>query len=273
MQGALRGKYDKYMSGKAIAAFLAAGILVAVAAVVIVTRGSDKVSASLTIEAGQVGSGGLKSTLSCNGSSSGTGLFAQRQAAEKGCASVKRVEKQLTSPQARCPQRSNSGLAVYRVTGQVNGKPVKYETFQNTCGQRMEQFARLTPLIKTMQSQIPPPKLQIMITAPPPPALTPKDIKRTERLIKRLGWKGYQRYIEEKSPIPVKGSRNLKPCPKPLPEFFAACMITVQPRVGESNSEAIKRYKKQNPEYFRNDGPANTPPLPPGKQGQPVKSR
>lgn len=250
------------MSGKVIAV-IAACLLGVVAVVLLINRESNSFSASISIQSGTPGEGGLTSSLRCDGSSaSGSGLFAKQQAAQKGCRAAQQVKEQLQKPQAACPARSDSGRSVYKVTGQVEGKPVKYQSFASTCSQRLNQFAKLSPLIKSMQAQIQPPTIQVMISPPPPPDLTQEDVDRAERLIRKLGMKGYQKYVERTSKVPKKPSKGIKPCPKPLPkDFILACTITIQPRDGETIPQALKRVKARNPEWFRNDGP-NTPPLP-----------
>jgi len=235
------------------------GLVISALALILLLSGKQgvvSVQAQLVIQAGVEGKGGLQSSLTCRqGLASGSGLFSHQKAAALGCARVKQAKQQLIEKQASCPQRSLTGPPVYSITGRVAGRPVNYQTFANICSQRMNQFVRLAPLIAAMQMQIKPPEIQMMITPPSPPSLTKADVDKAERLVKRLGLKGYQRYVERTSTIPRKPARSIKSCPKPLPKFFVACLVAIQPRNNETAQQAIKRFKVQHPDWFSNDGP------------------
>jgi hypothetical protein len=245
------------MSIKALLVTVGAA-LCAVALVVILIPAADSsaryVDAQLTVSTG-LSSSSIVSHLKCkNDAASGDGVYSSAKQASAGCAAVTKLEAKLQAKPAICPGRSQGGEITFRVKGKIDGKPVDLYSLQQDCSQSLAQINDLSLLIRSAQQPSPPLTAQIVMMPPAPPAITEMDQKKTEALIKKLGWKGYQQYIADKTgeqPRMPRKSQNLKACVVPLPKYFArACFLRVPLKPGQTSEQVSKNLRTTHPQWF-----------------------
>jgi hypothetical protein len=245
------------MSIKSLLACVLAAIA-AIALVIVFVPATDSSSnytdAKLVITTG-LESSRIVSHLQCSGkSASGDGVYSAAKKAAEGCRAVTKLKAQLQAKPAICPGRSQGGGTSFSVKGEVDGQQVNLQSFQQDCSQSLTQISNLALLIRSTQQPAAPPTAQIVLMPPDPPSLTKEDQKKTEALIKQLGWKGYQRYIEQKTGEKARPSlkdQNLKPCVVPLPKYFArACFLRVALRPGQTVKQASETLRTTHPQWF-----------------------
>ena len=269
------------MSIKVLIVTIVAG-LCAVALVVIMIPAADSsaryTDAQLKVSTG-LSSSSIVSHLNCkDDAASGDGVYSSAKQASAGCAAVAKLEAKLQAKPAVCPGRSQGGEINFRVKGKIDGKPVDLYSLQQDCSQSLTQISDLSLLIRSAQPQPTPPlTAQIVMTPPGPPPLKKLDEKKAEALIKKLGWKGYQKYVAKRTGVrrlTKLESQNIKACKVPLPRYFArACFLRVTLEPGQTSEQAAKTLRATYPQWFIGTPPAdNKRKLPTDKKPPSLKT-